>query len=416
MQNISQRANDFVKNVLEILNPEKIFPLLVKVKDNSIYVMNGDQEQEITGQKIHIIGVGKAASYEVRSLKNTLSSLGQEKRLGLCLAYTKYKHTIIDEKIIQLEGSHPEMSKNNLLCTQEFLDYLCKLPIEDTCLFLLSGGASALLLKPKSEISLDQKIDINHRLLHSGFNINDMNEIRKSLSEVKNGKTLKYIPCEQVIQFINCDIPNLDIRDVGSSPLVYKELNYEKINKFLTKFNLNLPAEFFQIKEISSIFSSGPHKLLEELLKLYGKGTLKGEILDCTFEEALEYFTIELKDIGNNIHLSGGEATVNVTNFSGKGGRNTHFVLGLAHYLYKNPEYQDLNILSLGTDGTDGPTDAAGAFINYEMYQDLDPAPYLKEFNSYEYFEKVGGLLKTGPTGTNVMDIRFIWRTSTPSI
>ena len=410
MQDISQRANKLVKDVLEILNPDKIFPQLVKVENNSIFVINEGYKQEITGKKIHIIGVGKAASYEVRSFKNTLINLGQKNRLGLCLAYTKYKHTVLDEGILQLEGSHPEMSENNLMRTQEFLDSLVKLPREDTCLFLLSGGASALLVKPKKEISLEQKIEINHGLLHSGLNINDMNEIRKSLSEVKNGKTLKCIPCRQVIQFINCDIPNLDIRDVGSSPLVYKELNYEKINNYLSKHNTKLQTEVSQIRKITSIFSSGPHKLLDELVKLYGESTIKGELLDCTFEDALKYYSKEVSRIGEQIHLSGGEATINVTNFSGKGGRNTHFVLGLAHYLYKKPEFQDLNILSLGTDGTDGPTDAAGAFINFEMYQKLDPTIFLTEFNSYAYFEKVGGLIKTGPTGTNVMDIRFIWR------
>ncbi|MFK8137337.1 MAG: MOFRL family protein, partial [Bdellovibrionales bacterium] len=93
----------------------------------------------------------------------------------------------------------------------------------------------------------------------------------------------------------------------------------------------------------------------------------------------------------------------------GLGGRSTHFVLSMAKILYKSSKNRNIKIMSFGTDGTDGPTDAAGAFIDYPMFTKLDCDDYLTDANSYEYFKKIDGLIKTGPTQTNVMDIRCIW-------
>jgi glycerate-2-kinase len=108
--------------------------------------------------------------------------------------------------------------------------------------------------------------------------------------------------------------------------------------------------------------------------------------------------------------ISGGEAYLEVPSYALKGGRNTHFVASFAKRIYKDPKLRDINILSFATDGTDGDTDCAGAYINYELYISLNVDKYLKNFDTFHYFEKLGTLIKTGPTKSNVMDLRIIWR------
>ena len=136
-----------------------------------------------------------------------------------------------------------------------------------------------------------------------------------------------------------------------------------------------------------------------------------GQIYNCELDDMLADLELSIKTLGENeTHISAGEATVKVPDAAGKGGRNTHFVLALANKLYKDEQYRDIHILSIGTDGNDGDTDAAGAYINFNIFNENNINDHLENFSSYDYFEKANTLIKTGPTGSNVMDLRFIWR------
>ena len=126
--------------------------------------------------------------------------------------------------------------------------------------------------------------------------------------------------------------------------------------------------------------------------------------------EAIEEGNEEKLPEKGKYHISGGEAPIVLPRSTGVGGRNTHFVLAMANELYQNEENRDLHILSLGTDGNDCDTDAAGAYINYNIFNENNIGDHLDNFSSYDYFEKTNTLIKTGPTGSNVMDLRFIWR------
>ncbi len=130
---------------------------------------------------------------------------------------------------------------------------------------------------------------------------------------------------------------------------------------------------------------------------------------DCSIDELISDLQGKLPANGEFI-FSGGEATIAISGSYGMGGRNTHFVLSFAEQIYKISENQNIHILSIGTDGGDGPTDAAGAYLNFDLFKTKDARPYLKNFDSYNYFKELGSLICTGPTKSNVMDLRVIWR------
>ncbi len=401
-----------IDSILGILNPQKIFQAKIS-GDSSKLVFNNEKHIPMSlSSKIHIIGLGKAASYEVRAVRDHLESLLPFEQIGKTLAYTKEGHILNDSRMIELEGSHPYMSEGNVKQTDIFISHLLQIKEDDIIVFLLSGGASSLLMKPVTSLEIDKLIKINRLLVQSGKNINEMNMVRKGMSEVKNGGLLKYIKSKNIIQFINCDIPNMELGDVGSGPLIYNDLNYSMINKFLYEHQVSLPVKASHIKEVHSFISSSAEKLINEFAETWNQEVFKGRIYDDILSNVLADMKKVLKEKSPLFFISGGEATINIPKSSGKGGRNTHFVLAFAQLIYSFAEFRNYKILSFGTDGGDGPIDAAGAYIDYSLFKnnEKNALSALENFDSYHFFEKINTLIKTGPTGTNVMDFRVIWR------
>ena len=377
------KIDQFINETIKLLDPYINLSNVLKLNHNSIQL--NDQKLEIKG-KLYLFGAGKAASYEVDALYKILEKNNLLDKLGFAIAYTKHDHTVDNENLIQLEGSHPVVSLNNIEMTKKFITHLEKVTEDDTIIFLLSGGASALLELPNDGISFSQLQKKHEEMLLSGMSINKMNAARKEMSQVKNGKLLNFIKTKNILQLITCDIPNETLEDVSSGPLLS---SISKEDHPLT------------------IKTQSASLLLNRICE--SPNFIKGDIFDGEFSDLIKYIKSNLPT-KNNFFVSGGEAPIIVNNSNGKGGRNTHFVLALANELYKNPEYRDINILSFGTDGGDGPTDAAGAYINYEIFSQNPVDEYLSNFNSYEYFKKTKSLIITGPTRTNVMDLRCIWR------
>ena len=368
-----------IEETLEYLDPYRTYDDFFKfyhdelqIKDFYLTVKND----------LYIFGVGKSASFEVSALRALIAQSPLKTGELKCFALTKHNHTV-KEDFKQWEGSHPLVSKENVENSMEFVEEIKKVQPEDTAIFLISGGTSALLEIPVKTMSFEQLKEEHRLLLSSGLNINEMNKKRKELSAVKGGGLLSYLKTENSLQLITCDIPNEDLADVGSGPLIG---THKKVHAVKTQ-SASLLLERL-CKEGSRINDGIYDGHIDELLK-----NLKGKV----FEKGKCY-------------LSGGEATITIGDSDGLGGRNSHFVLAFAHEIYKEEKNRDIKICSVGTDGSDGPTDAAGAYIDYQLYASMDPVPFLKNFDSYHYFEKIGSLIKTGPTKTNVMDIRMIWR------
>lgn len=374
-------VQQITKEAIDFLDPEKCFRDVFEFYHNQV-ALEGKM-LEIKG-KLHVFGLGKAASYQVSAFKKVMKENGYLECLGRCVSYTKMGHTVEDDTIFQLQGDHPVVSLQNLENTKKFIKELSLISENDTLFFFLSGGGSALLELPHEGMSFDDFVNKQVELLNSGKTISEMNSERKTMSQVKDGGLLSHIPTQNIFQFITSDIPSPRMQDVSSGPL------------------LGLKGS---IRENSFVVQSAS-TLLKRLCSHPNR--VMGEIYDCSLEVGLKSFPMPS---GEQVLFSGGEMPVTISETAqGKGGRNTHFVLALAHKIYNEEKNRDLKIMSLATDGGDGPTDAAGAYIDFELYRSLEASSFLNDFNSYEYFEKLGTLIKTGPTRSNVMDLRVLWR------
>ncbi len=374
-----------INKVLGLLKPDVIFSDYLKFYHNRIVFKDGTFD--VKG-RIHIFGLGKAASFEVQALRNLMIDSPLKGKVGSAVSYTKKGHLCDDDNILQLAGSHPLITEENIDLTKVFVDYIGQVPDNDTLIFLLSGGGSALLEWPIDGMNFDQLQDEHARLLSSGLGINEMNAKRKELSQVKNGGLMKFINTRNILQLITCDIPNENIFDVSSGPLLDNRID------------LTMQPQSYITQSASKLVDH-----LSSEVNIQSKG-----IFDGSVDELIKQCALDLPPIGE-CYISGGEGTVTIPeNAKGIGGRSTHFVLALAQRIYEDDKNQDVHILSMGTDGNDGPTDAAGAYINYSIYKEYRSKEYLQNFDSYHYFEKTGTLIKTGATQNNLMDLRFIWR------
>lgn len=378
-------VNEITGEVLKLLDPYESLIRKVQVYHNEV---RGEGLSLKVDRKLHVFALGKAASFQLKSFLKVLEETALESKIGMCVSYTKRDHTVLDDRIIELEGDHPLMSESNLDTSNDFINYLERIPEEDALIFLLSGGASALLERPKEGMNFTDLRNAHQDLLHSGLGINEMNKKRKELSSVKGGGLKTHLKTNKILQFITCDIPNEKLEDVGSGPLLSGDRS-----------------------DPDTILLQSASVLLNELRGMHPNFSL-GKIYDCPIEEMVQDLEREIADLREKkfVHISGGEATVNVTSFDGLGGRNTHFVLSMANKLYKEKKNRHLHIMSLGTDGSDGNAPCAGAYINYELWKSKQDERYLKEFDSYTYFKELGTLIVTGPTKTNIMDLRAIWR------
>ena len=377
-------VKEIVGEVLTYLDPKISLNRILSFNEN-IIISSGEMFP-LKG-KIHIFGLGKASSFQVKALIDILSSQESQLDYGEIVSYTKEGHTLNQQNIFELEGSHPVITEKNVENTMRFIEKLSSISEDDTLFFLLSGGGSALLELPIEGVKIDDLIQKYRELLLSGENINVINTQRKKLSKVKNGGLLKFIKSKNIIQLGTCDIPNEKIEDVSSGPLI---------------------STHNKTSNLKTITLASGSSLINFLCSKNSK-RIKGKIYDTDLDTAVSDIIKHLPQKGESL-FCGGEIPISVPKNCGQGGRNTHFVLALAMTIYKDIKNRDIKILSLGTDGGDGETDAAGAYIDYDLYCKLEGKTFLEHFNSYEYFDKVGTLIKTGPTKTNVMDLRCIWR------
>lgn len=375
-------VEELIQETLEHLRPYPIYQREISFLKEGISIKGLRFDLK---NNIHLVGVGKASSYEVQALKGIIKGSEFAQRLKSCLVLTKEGNTVSDDEIIQWEGSHPLVSLKNIENSKKLVKILEEIPREDTLFFLLSGGASALLEIPKENVSFEDLKNESSNLLLSGMGINEMNQRRKKLSLVKGGGLLNFIKTRNIIQFITCDIPDENLKDVGSGPLFAEESNIIKLTIKMNSASLLLNYLCQREKRIN------------------------GGIFDCSLDELISSLKQQLPQKGF-LHISGGECPIKIPPKHGKGGRNSHFVLKFALDLFKNSLNRDIFILSLATDGDDGNSGVAGVYINFSNFDADEARKHLDEFNSFEYFKNRGLLLNLGPTQCNVMDLRIIGR------
>jgi hydroxypyruvate reductase len=359
---------------------------------------------------------------------------------------TKYGHELPLRRIEVLQAGHPLPDGNGLAAAQRIVT-LAREQVGkgDLVLSLLSGGGSALLVSPAPGIQLEDKLECTRLLLNAGATIHEMNAIRKHLSAVKGGELARMLAHARVITLTLSDVVGDDLDTIASGPLVPDTTTFADCLEILERLEVAdkvPPAAIRRIEagirgEVPETPKPGDPAFRRSNTVIVGSNALacsaaaraarrlgyRTVILTTRLEgdtgEAARFHisvAMEVAMYGRPAQrpaciLSGGETTVKVTG-TGKGGRNQEFTLQSVQALARMPA--PCLVASVGTDGTDGPTDAAGAFAdNTTLARSFKfGARFLKEClannNAYEFFRRTGGLIMTGPTRTNVMDLHLI--------
>ena len=378
--------------------------------------------------KLIVIGAGKAAASMAREFENNYEGPIE----GLVI--TRYGHSAKTRFVKVIEAAHPEPDANGLLASKRIFNIATNSSEKDHVVFLISGGASSLLTLPLNGISFEEKHRINKELLISGAPIDEMNIVRRSLSQLKGGRLAEAIFPAQLTTYMISDIPGDDPAYIGSGPTIqangsnqdsiailenYKIAISDKIKKIIYKNTLPQlikSPQYMLANPIMALKSAASVAEKEGYIPIILSDSLEGEAriegkkmaeLAIKISNEKKYKNISLsKPI---LLLSGGETTVKVTG-NGKGGRNTEFMLSMAITLDKA---KNISALAVDTDGIDGIEDNAGAYISDEtlkkaIFKKVNPQTYLDKNDSYSFFKKINDLIFISPTLTNVNDFRAV--------
>jgi hydroxypyruvate reductase len=386
-------------------------------------------------KRVFAIGGGKAVCPMARALEGLLG-----KRLSGGLVVTKYGHSEPLKKIIVKEAGHPVPDRNGLEGADGILRIAEQAGEDDLVIALLTGGASALLPLPAFGLRLGDKQKACALLINSGATIDEINTVRKHLSSIKGGLLAAAAYPAPVLSLIVSDVVGSCLSTIASGPAAPDPTTFADALRVIGKYGLSdgMPQRVMSIlnagskgelaetpKPAEPLFERTKNVIIADNLAALQAAAAKARALGFrplilsssmtgNTREAAGFFASvlrEIKNSGNPVKppacvLMGGETTLKVTG-KGRGGRNQEFALALAAAL---KGVKGIHALSAGTDGTDGPTEAAGAYALPDTLQraeriKLDPARYLAQNDSYNFFKRVDGLFIIGPTGTNVMDI-----------
>lgn len=366
--------------------------------------------------KVYLVAVGKAA-WQMAEAAVDLIPLS----LAAGIVLTKYghvKHRL--PGIVCLEAGHPVPDENSLKGTEAVLDMTADLTEEDTVLFLLSGGGSALFEQPL--VSLEELQDITGQLLASGADIVEINRIRKRLSGVKGGRFAQHCAPAKVEAVILSDIVGDPLDMIASGPVTPDSSTCAQALAVVRKYGLNLSdrARAYLERETPKELGKVETRIIGNVRQLCAAAgrvcrelgyetVLLTDCLGCEAKEAGRFMADIVRchaGSGRKLaFLAGGETVVSVTGH-GMGGRNQELALAAA------PGISGLHaaVFSVGSDGTDGPTDAAGGYVDGDTQRALEEKGYsvsesLADNDAYHALKAVNGLLVTGPTGTNVNDV-----------
>jgi glycerate 2-kinase len=367
--------------------------------------------------RIQVIGAGKAGVAMARGVERVL---GKHIAGGLLNVPKAAGHL----RRIELHAAgHPIPDQRGVDGAQRILEIARAAGSRDLLICLISGGASAMLPLPAAPVTLAQKQETTRKLLACGATIHEINAVRKHLSRIKGGQLASIAWPATVVSLILSDVIGDDLDVIGSGPTVPDRATVADAEGILKKYAL-APLPLHEtpkpqdraFKNVQNLIIGSNRIAIDEAAREaralgYRTLVLSTCIQGETREIASMHAAIAREILASNqpvrrpaCILSGGETTVTVRG-KGLGGRNQEFVLAAALSLEAKGS---VTIFSGGTDGIDGPTDAAGAIADETTADVSDARRSLDDNDSYHFFEKTGGLIKTGPTGTNVMDVRIL--------
>jgi glycerate 2-kinase len=435
-----RKAEKIYKAALSEVDPENLIKKNVSVQDGELVIKNKSFDLG-RFDNIFLVSIGKAAPFMAEGLQDVL---GDRIKEGISLYLPQNKITL--KNITSLPASHPLPDERSLQAAQSILSLVEKMGEKDLLFVLISGGGSAQISLPAEGVSIEEKRLITDELLKAGAEITELNTVRKHLSRIKGGRLAQEAFPATVISLVISDVRGNDLENIASGPTHWDSSTYADAFQVLKKYKLwdGAPVSIKTViergiqkktqetakheapvfKQVHNIIIGDNHEALRaaqgEARKLGFRSLIltssdQGEARDAAknYVSLFVNFLQSEKTASQPLcYLAGGELTVTVKG-KGTGGRNQEFVLAALIEMKKtHHEERRWLILSIGTDGIDGPTDAAGAWITPSVLKlteelSLDPDEYLDNNDSYNFFKKAGRLIYTGPTHTNVMDLRL---------
>jgi len=435
-------ADEIFRSSLEAVDPYQAVKRFVHVEKNRLVVGIDDGykvELDLTEyNRISLVGGGKAAAPMARAIEELLGG-----RLHTGMINVKYGFTEELAVTEVVEAGHPLPDQRGVEGTKKIIGFLESAGEKDLIFSLISGGGSALLPQPAGEITLAEKQEITRRLLACGASIDEINAVRKHISLSKGGQMARAAFPATIVNLMLSDVVGDKVEVIASGPFTPDSSTFEKVWDVFRRYDLRdipatingylaagaegripeTPKEGDAIFDRVSNFVVGSNILAlqaaAEKAQEFGYETLilSSMIEGETREVALVHSAIakEVVKTGRPLPppaciISGGETTVTIKG-KGLGGRNQEFCLAASLDLVEIAPR--VVILSGGTDGNDGPTDAAGAVVDpltvgRGKAMGMEAGEFLADNDAYHFFEKTGDLLVTGPTNTNVMDVRLV--------
>ena len=434
---IRQHALEIFQAALKAVDPVEAIFRYVQLTDDVLQV--GEHRFALKDyDRILVVGAGKAGAPMARALEELLRD-----RIADGVIVVKEGHGLPLAHVRIHEASHPVPDERGIKGAEEILALVKDAGERDLVLCLMSGGGSALLVAPADGVTLEDKQEVTRLLLACGADIHEINSIRKHLSRAKGGGLARFAYPATVVSLILSDVIGDDLNVIASGPAVPDTSSFDDTRQILDKYDIwnqvppsvrsrierGLKGEIEDTpKGGDAVFKRCYSKLVgtniqalkaaESKADKLGYGTL---ILSSTVEgEAREVAKVltaiarEVRDSGNPVAapaciLCGGETTVTIRG-DGKGGRNQELALAAALAI---DGLGNIVVLAGGTDGNDGPTDAAGAIVDGHTLarartEGLNPFDYLSRNDSYHFFQPLEDLVITGPTRTNVMDVYMV--------
>jgi glycerate 2-kinase len=433
---------DIFKAVVSAADPYRAVTRALRLENNMLFA-GGSVYRLDSFDRIIVVGAGKAAGPMAAAVEDVLGG-----RIDHGIVVVKDGHAVKLKTIEQVEAGHPIPDESGVQGTRRILELVRNADDKTLVICLLSGGGSALLVAPLPGITLEDKQRTTDLLLKAGASIGELNAIRKHLSAVKGGRLAKTAYPAQVVTLMLSDVIGDRLDVIASGPTVPDSTSFDEAEFVIKRYGLSseMPSRvvaFIErgkagqepetVKSGDPCFLKSRHVVVGSIVQALAAARekagslgftsdlitseLRGEArnLACKLAQAALLTRDVLKPGEKRCLLFGGETTVTVRG-KGRGGRNQELALAFAREIAGR---EGITMLSAGTDGTDGPTDAAGAIVDgmtaiKARKLGLHPEAYLGDNDSYTFFNRFDSLtgekhhIITGPTGTNVMDLQVI--------
>ena len=433
---LTKKATTIYNQTLTHVDPSRIVPEAVTWDERSGELTVQNQVFSIhDNQSVYVIGAGKASVPMALAIEKIMKGRVKD---GIIISSDPYKG---DSSVQVFVGSHPLPDKESLSSSYELVYFIQKIPEDSLVINLISGGTSSLFCLPTGDFEIDEVREIYSLLIDSGAGIHEINTVRKVFSSVKGGQLLKHLNGKQVVDLMISDITDDDVSMIGSGPSIAQEISATDAFQILKQHKLynSIPhiARQFLASEMDKEMKTESYRNTEDIDRhssfiiasasmmaaQAGKiaeemgfnVTLNKDAVSEPVDRVVQLFLDQIRALatqkdGPKAIISFGEPTVHVTG-DGLGGRNQELALRMADALQSIDH--SVAFLSAGTDGIDGPTDAAGAVVTNQTYQqalssNINTKQYLEANDSYHFFQKAGGHIKPGPTGNNLMDLHIV--------